>query len=358
MSEKRENSDGGKNPKVSIIIPVYNMEKFLPDAVNSALKQSFQDFEIIIVDDGSTDKTPDIAKRLAANDSRIRYFRRKHSNQASARNFAIRNSNGEYLAMLDADDIWEKGHLKDSIGFLDKNRDAALVFSMMDVFADNPGSAGQSRDEEKKQEYYDDAISRFIRSAKGKKNGICLKFGKPSFVSLMRCYCIPNSSMVIGKHVAIDAGMYNESLFYGEDSELAFRISRNYAMGFIPRKDVGYRIHKSNCHSSVEGSRCTEMWGFIEKYGSLTDEERKEIRRRKADAFKYAGYGYFAKNRFSKASHYFVAALNAQLNYFSLKYLAIMFLLPNSFLKFYRKRANARLEKMTAGECQGGKPDE
>lgn len=90
---------------VSVIIPVYNRQDVLNECINSVLSQSYQNFEIILIDDGSSDKTIDICKEYASNDKRIRFFAIEHAGVSAARNLGIENSDGEYVFFLDSDDV-------------------------------------------------------------------------------------------------------------------------------------------------------------------------------------------------------------------------------------------------------------
>jgi glycosyltransferase involved in cell wall biosynthesis len=90
------------SPLISIIMPVYNGERYLSQAIESILDQTYKDFEIIAVDDGSTDHTPHIIESYP----KIRYFFQTNSGPASAKNFGIKHARGEYFAFLDADDLW------------------------------------------------------------------------------------------------------------------------------------------------------------------------------------------------------------------------------------------------------------
>ena len=92
------------NPLVSVIIPCFNCDKYLEEAVESVLAQTFTNFECLIVDDGSTDNTRQISESLVRRDSRVKYYFQDNNGVASARNFAIRQARGEWIQFLDADD--------------------------------------------------------------------------------------------------------------------------------------------------------------------------------------------------------------------------------------------------------------
>jgi len=95
------------NPKVSVIIPVYNTGKYLESSVSSIQEQTLQDIEIIIIDDGSTDDSPTILKKLSESDARIRLFVQSNQGQSAARNLGLDNAQGDYIYFMDSDDILE-----------------------------------------------------------------------------------------------------------------------------------------------------------------------------------------------------------------------------------------------------------
>ncbi len=130
----------GKVLIASVIMPVFNGERFLEAALCSALAQDCDDFEIVIMDDGSTDRSTTIARDYAAAHLRkIRYFRQENGGFCQARNAAIARARGRYLALLDCDDLWMPHHLARAVAALESTPDAVLVHA--DVrFIDEAGS--------------------------------------------------------------------------------------------------------------------------------------------------------------------------------------------------------------------------
>lgn len=111
-----------KQPLVSVIMPSYNCEKFISDSIESVLNQSYENFELIIVDDISTDKTVSIIKKIKKQDKRIKLFiLESKGGPAIARNKAIKEAKGKYIAFLDSDDLWKPNKLKKQIEFMEKN---------------------------------------------------------------------------------------------------------------------------------------------------------------------------------------------------------------------------------------------
>ena len=121
-----------KNPKVSVIIPVYNGEKFIKDSINSVLNQEYDNWECIVVDDGSTDGTASIIKEH----EQIIYLHQGNAGVAAARNLGIKKASGEYLAFLDADDVWSANKLLIQINYMEANPDVGYSFTKHSLFLD------------------------------------------------------------------------------------------------------------------------------------------------------------------------------------------------------------------------------
>jgi len=118
-------------PKVSVIIPTHNREKLLSKAVGSVIEQTFQDFEVIIVDDGSTDNTRKVISEFSAKDERILYIYQQNQGVASARNKGISIARGAYIAFLDSDDRMLPNRLEEQVKLLDINKNIGLVYGSM-----------------------------------------------------------------------------------------------------------------------------------------------------------------------------------------------------------------------------------
>lgn len=116
-------------PKVSVIVTVYNYEKYLPGTLKSLLLQTMEDFEIVLVDDGSTDGSLEIAEKFAKIDKRIKIFRQKNKGYAGAINSCLRKATGKYIAIHCADDFARPRKLEVLSRFLDENEDVDVVYS-------------------------------------------------------------------------------------------------------------------------------------------------------------------------------------------------------------------------------------
>ena len=114
-------------PAVSIIMPAYNVAPYVGAAIQSALAQTFTDFELIVVDDGSKDNTAEIVRELAGADERVRLVQQPNRGLAGARNTALRAARGDFFALLDSDDTWEPEFLAAQVAILDARPDVDIV---------------------------------------------------------------------------------------------------------------------------------------------------------------------------------------------------------------------------------------
>lgn len=120
-------------PHVSVVMPVYNVETYVADAIRSVLTQTYRDFELIIVDDGGSDGSVAICERFQALDSRVVIVRQRNRGLAGARNTGIRAARGRYIALLDSDDLWTPDKLALHVAHLDAEPDVGVSYSSCDL---------------------------------------------------------------------------------------------------------------------------------------------------------------------------------------------------------------------------------
>lgn len=123
-------------PKISIILPIYNVAPYLDDAFQSLLNQTYSDFEIIAVNDGSTDNSLDVIKKYATLDKRIKYISQTNQGQSAARNFGMQYANGDYIYFMDADDKIEKSTLKTCFEYIERTKADFIFFDGETFFED------------------------------------------------------------------------------------------------------------------------------------------------------------------------------------------------------------------------------
>jgi len=208
-----------KKPLVSVIIPTFNRKRLIKKAIESVLNQSYKNFELIIVDDGSTDGTEGFIKKLSRKNKKIRYIKNKHKKGLpGARNQGIEISKGEFIAFLDSDDEWLKHHLKDSINTLRKyNLDAcaSLLYEKLD------NKIHKVREKHlKKAVDYCNPIS--------KENFYIFNKKLAEFFIIDKTMLVASADiLVLRKSILDKIGSFDESLLTSEDTELSFRLYLN-----------------------------------------------------------------------------------------------------------------------------------
>jgi len=210
-------------PFVSILVPTYNRARFLPDALRSALSQNYPHFEVIVVDDGSSDETPDTVKKFS--DTRVRYVRKEHSGAPATRNSCITEAKGEFLVWLDSDDMLQPHVLTSYADALIQSPDADVLYGDLIV----TDAHFRPTREVNYQDWYG-------------RNGDLL-------ANLLHSNCIPNPGTMVRKSLYEKFGMYNESFRRAHDYELWTRFALKATFKRLPIKVVKWRWHDSNMSS-------------------------------------------------------------------------------------------------------------
>jgi glycosyltransferase involved in cell wall biosynthesis len=188
-----------RNPRISILMSVYNSPTFLSDAINSILSQTFEDFEFLIIDDGSNDQTSKILG--VQNDKRIRIITNHHNiGLTHSLNKLLKLAQGEYIARMDADDISLPRRLEYQVDFLDKHPDTGLVGC----------------------NYYEiDENDNVIKDCKPPSENLVLKWS----LLFQNAFC--HSATMFRQQCLSQAGNYDEQLSYAQDYDLWLRIAQN-----------------------------------------------------------------------------------------------------------------------------------
>jgi glycosyltransferase involved in cell wall biosynthesis len=124
-------------PKISVVVPAYNVCNYIEDTLKSLECQTFQDFEVLIVNDGSTDNTANVVQPFVERDSRFKLLHKKNGGLSSARNYGINYAVGEYIALLDGDDTYHPDKLANHVGHLEQNPDVGVVYSASRAIRDD-----------------------------------------------------------------------------------------------------------------------------------------------------------------------------------------------------------------------------
>jgi len=212
-------------PRVSVIMPAYRAAPFIAEALASVLAQTFQDFEILVVNDGSPDQA-DLEAALSPFASRIRYFDQPNRGVSAARNYAIHQARGSFVAFLDSDDAWLPQYLDTQVRFLDQNPSAVAAVSDVLLFGDPVGS-------EVRHEWLRPGMGQLL----GFEDMICRRAGQ-----------LP-SATVVRRTTAIAAGLFDEQMRLGEDIEFSMRIC--FCQGMIGYTKQALAKYRKNPDGAV-----------------------------------------------------------------------------------------------------------
>jgi glycosyltransferase involved in cell wall biosynthesis len=207
-------------PKVSVIIPTFNGAKrgFLAAAIESVLNQTFKDFELILSDDGSTDKTKDLCQKYLKQDHRIKYFYQQNLGISATRNLGIKNCSGKYIAFLDDDDLWLPEKLEKQVRFFEESTDHKLGMTHTWVA------------------FVDENEKRTGCSHHSTSGNIHKKLFKQNIINA-------TSSVMIRKDIFDSCGVFRPHMITVEDYELYIRIAKKYHIHSINEELVKYRVH-------------------------------------------------------------------------------------------------------------------
>ncbi len=235
------------SPLFSVIIPVYNREHFIARAIESVLKQTFRDFELIVVDDGSTDNTPNIAAKYP-----LTLIRQPNRGVAAARNMGIKVARGKIIALLDSDDVWTKEKLQIHYDFFQNNPDY-LIHQTDEVWIRNGKHLNKKAYHQKKQGYI------FAESCR-----LCL---------------ISPSAVAIKKELFEEVGLFDESYEVCEDYELWLRITKKYPVGYSPKKAVikygGHKDQLSKKYFGMDRWRVRALLQHLDRPEALKEALKK-----------------------------------------------------------------------------------
>jgi len=225
-------------PEISIIMPAYNASKFIEASIQSVQEQTFTNWELIVVNDGSTDNTSDIVRRMQRDDSRIQLLEQVNKKQGAARNTGMKVAKGNWIAFTDSDDLWMNNKLQQQL-------DAAAKYN-----ADVIYTAGivQYEEENRQEDYY---------SVYGFYKGIDM------YKMLYDTNPIPNLAVMMKKELISKAGYQDESLdvFGCEDWEYWIRLAKTGADFYgIGEKLFVYRVHNSGTSRNTIQMKKAELY--------------------------------------------------------------------------------------------------
>ena len=263
---------------ISVIIPTFNRKQLLLEAVESVRRQSFRDWELLVVDDGSTDGTDQVIESLICDE--IRCIRQKHSGVSAARNRGIRAARNDWIAFLDSDDYWHKQKLQQQFEALQANPEYLAVHT--DEIWIRSGVRVNPRKHHQKRSGW-------------------------MFHHCLRLCLISPSSILLHRSLLDESGLFDESFPVCEDYELWLRITARRPVFFVPEKLVVKRGgHADQLSRSRWGMDRYRVRGLLKSVdsGYLTPQQRQWAAAEIVRKSEILEQGFAKRGRMDRASHY------------------------------------------------------
>ncbi len=310
-------------PVVSVVIPAYNVAPYISETLDSIFAQTFARYEVIVVNDGSPD-TKELEQALEPYLNRLIYLKQENRGAGAARNAGLRQARGEFVAFLDADDLWLPDYLSEQIKFI-REGEYDFVYADALLFGQSP-LAGRT----------------FMQIAPSN--------GEVTFESLVNGQCnVITSGVVARTQLILEVGMFDEQLRNSQDFELWVRLVRKGARASYQRKVLlRYRYHENSLSGDAlnQIKRELRVLGKIESSYDLTPREREEVSKAMAaigtNLELETGKLHLSKGEFAEAREAFLRA-NATRR--SLKLSAALLLLriaPRLLQRVYVRRADTK----------------
>ena len=303
-------------PKVSVVIPTYNSAAYLPETIASVTAQSFQYFEIVIVDDGSTDQTKSVVEK---SDRRIKYVFQEHSGiPAKARNKALDLARGEFVAFLDSDDLWESEKLERQVQVMERQPEISVCFtdhSTFGAFEDNRTA-------------FDHARRNLDRLEKKRIGADSYLITSPTLLEdcLMRGPIPLWTSTILLRRACLEAvGKFNEEMPLDDDTQMWLRLAKQCRVGYIDKVLARRRIRASSITAGINQRKefvySLRSLETLDQWIPLSKVERSAVKKRIAQITFSVGYDDFTRDNLKGARQWFWSSLNRQFSWRTMQFL-------------------------------------
>lgn len=286
----------------SIIIPTYNRAELIQPTLDSVLSQTYEGWECIVVDDGSTDHTAELIRSYTEKDERFRYIYQENAERSAARNNGIRNAKGEWICFLDSDDLYQENYLMELTTFIKSNSVTnGMIISDFIILNDNYSS----------------------KPRQTKLNGNIYDF----------LYLNPVSTSRVCVHkFVLNTFNFKEDVYDGEDTILWVSIASQFDIYFLNKPLIKYRIHDQNSVIKSSGSSINRLYGITDFFntelsGGISRKVKKKVV--SETKFKIAEY-YQIKGKYIRAFYFSLMAIFTQWNHEQrkIRFFFILNLLP------------------------------
>jgi glycosyltransferase involved in cell wall biosynthesis len=334
---------------VSVIMPTYNRAGYIKDAIESVLNQTYNNFELIIVDDGSQDNTEEVISPYLTRDSRIRYIKQANAGAATARNRGLSMRNGNLVAFIDSDDIWESDKLGIQVSIMDALPEAGIVCSDFSAVKNNSLIERShirsyfSVLNDYSLDYHDVFSHQLDQKIEGLDNNDKVYWGNV-FATMLFGNIILTSTCLCRSAVFETAGGFDPSFRTLEDYDLYLKITRTFPVALVTKPLIRYQ-YSENQLSGEEyfGQLCLNLINIFNKNVDAIDDAdflQKNKKKLKKHLGKYQaqqGYFHFSREELHKAAQCYRQSIqNDPGNCQSYIYLFFS-LMPVAISRFIRK---------------------
>lgn len=293
------------NPKVSVIIPTYNRCKYVQEAIDSVLTQTYQSLEVFVIDDGSTDGSRDILPNKYYD--RVQYYWQENQGESAARNHGLGLAKGQYIAFLDSDDIWSPKKIATQVAVLEEKKHQQAVAVCSSVW----------RIDEKGKQIDTTPVGRAKELSKRKLS---------DYFSGSKIYAPPSNLLIRSKAIKEIAG-FDEEIQYGEDWDLLIRLRQLGEIVFIDQPLLYYRVHSSGQQGIPKPEKITivlaEHLRIIQKNALVLGvEKEKFVKDARVVEYEKAAYWSFARELWLEGIGYLLEAVSINQTSLSIQHLA------------------------------------
>jgi glycosyltransferase involved in cell wall biosynthesis len=234
-----------KLPEISVIIPTYNREAFITHAIESVLAQTYKDYEIIVIDDGSTDNTKE---QVEAYGDQVRYIHQENRGPSAARNKGIQNANGKYIAFCDSDDRFFPEKLEKQMNYIQNHPECPFLYTWY-YQVNHKGEIDQVR-----------------------QPAHCQNREHLQYCLFTRKFTIRTSTVLIQKSCFNKAGLFNERYWYSQDWDMWLRLAAYYQGACLKEPLTEYWLHGENRSSLVVRVYHPEIKEYMHKLYGWNEE--------------------------------------------------------------------------------------
>jgi len=299
--------------KVSVVIPAYNNAKATVKTVESVLNQSYKNIEIIVVDDGSTDNTAGLLKTYA-DSGKIKYVYKDNAGACSTRNVGIGLASGEYIGLLDCDDLYLPEKVELSVKFFDSNPDCGFVHSAA---------------------YFIDDNDKILREFSHRLSSMSKSMAKDLLLRDFIC----NSTVVLRKSCFDKVGLFDEEIFTPGDWDMWLRLAENYKAGYIDKPLVSYRVSSSYNLNHIDQVQKEELMVLKKRFSRNKTIGPQLQNRALSNLYYRCALSYILVGKFEEAKkELFLSIAKNKLNIISIILLVYCVLAPKKLQSLARNK--------------------